>query len=168
MGSLSRILLRSLGLQEGWTWRLLMHSSSPACFSIQLKVGFSSHCHRGGELPSLPSCTMQLLSTHLPSTACTLYQLPPASVLHVPPALGHLPVHMSTGHGRMAAELLVSTPNSFPRAGPCLSALTQSAWQSLNPLFLPLCCGADGDRCGTVLGCPCACPLHVRSTSPPG
>lgn len=36
---------------------IIVNNSSPACFSTQLK-GFSSHCHSGGGLPSLPSCTM--------------------------------------------------------------------------------------------------------------
>lgn len=89
-----------------------------------------------------PERSALLHSLHI----CTNSLLPQSCVFPPPWAISL--VQMSTGHRRMAAELLIYTPNSFPRAALSLSALTEGAWQSLGPFFLPLCCGADRNRCG--------------------
>lgn len=140
MGGLSRILLRSLGLHEGYAWRSLMHNSSPACFST-VKGGFLIPLpqRRGAALSAqlynvAPERSVSLHSLHI----CTNSLLPQSCVFQPP----------------WASPCADEAPNSFPKAAPPLSALTDGAWQSLDTFFLPLGCGADGDRCGTGLGTP--------------
>lgn len=143
-GAHDRILLRSLGAAG----RLHLEiTDAKGGFLIPLPqrrgTALSAQLHN-----IAPECSALPHSLHI----CTNTLLPQSCVFPPPRAISL--VRMSTGHGRMAAELLVSTPNSFPMAALSLSALTEGAWQSLDPFFLPLGCGADRNRCSIGLGTP--------------
>lgn len=89
MGGLSRILLRSLGLQEGCTQRLVMHSFLPSLLFHTAKGGFLIPLlqRRGTALSALhkvaPECSASLHSLHI----CTSSLLPQSCVFQPPWAI---------------------------------------------------------------------------------
>lgn len=154
-GAHDRILLRSLGAAGRLHLEITDAQFLPSLLFHRAKGGFLIPLpqRRGTALSAqlhniAPECSALPHSLHI----CTNTLLPQSCVFPPPRAISL--VRMSTGHGRMAAELLVSTPNSFPMAASSLSALTEGAWQSLDPFFLPLGCGADRNRCSIGLGTP--------------